>query len=854
MDNLNSYRSIMQPMGTPYEGSSLIHLQDAHQMRAPFSYEADHHFDNLAFHLPQEWLNEQGQKLWKITEREEQSYSPLRGKTKQIIQLMSMGFPDFQNKSGTSGSGSSPIKNSGSGDMYSSAMSETYLNTTTAAISLLLLKDQKIDVQQPNGMLDAASEASMARTKKFVNAYFGGMLANFASELEKAIGWATTIGNAVRKIHTDPFMGYITSTMIEPGYFFDGNMDGQFYHSPSWTHKFFLEKEQIEELFDKDEWRTIGLSSDEMSQYDDDDSYRSSLLQMQGRTVPVSIENSQEEEKYPFYEKSLMIYIPEDPLSHKDGRPKPYLITFGRHGGITKVVRNWDKADVLCLALEHTVKYELLPSLSGQGIGLAQLSGQNARAATVLQRSLIDSALLSVRPSLVVKETAQFRNHTLNLTPGQATALSTGDDNIKNAFDFVPNTPPSGVLLQLKNELEDNIRKISTFVTQDLMNLASKAPTGSVLSILQRMEMLPNSILQRIYNSFCKELRIFKRKFYEWLPDGQMVSIPWDGDMIHITKQDFSPQTQLTPCGNFSHESSSYKLVRAEWVVSQARLNPDLHDMSHVLENLYKEVGLDEKTIQFLMRAQETAYSGDPLTENVHMLTSKPVKALLPQDHDSHIAVHTAAVTQDTPPQVSQAIQAHIQEHKAYKLLVQLQAAAGVQVPADTSKMPMEQQNHLAVQLAKTVQQQQAEAAKQAAAQQPPPAPPPMDPSIVGMAEVKSQKEIAEMNAHVKLQQMQLDKQKTDDQNRIEMEKLKIDMAKLALDRDRFAVENRVQELELQKEGLELDIKQAELNLEREKTERGHRESEVKRLSDVVDIAHQLQHTPGGSLTDIISS
>ena len=79
----------------------------------------------------------------------------------------------------------------------------------------------------------------------------------------------------------------------------------------------------------------------------------------------------------------------------------------------------------------------------------------------------------------------------------------------------------------------------------------------------------------------------------------------------------------------------------------------------------------------------------DPATENYTMMYQKPVKAYGWQDHDSHIAVHEAfmsdpaVIPQD--PRMQQALagtlQAHIQEHQAHKYRMAIMANAGIELP-----------------------------------------------------------------------------------------------------------------------------------------------------------------------------
>lgn len=851
MDLVNNGNNQTLPMlptvdATPqFDTNDLIIDLNDHK---PFQFPShkDEHFENLAFKLSPTFLKSEGEDIWRELKKEDESYQSIQGKARKLVEMAGISLPDFNN---TSGSSTGPYKNSGTADMYSSAMKYTCLSIVTNAMTYFLMKDQKIDVQVPNGILTPDVEASIERIKKFLNVYFGGILRNYAEEMETSFWWTAFIGQATRKIHFDPVLGIPTATLIEPGYFFDGNLSGDFYKTPSFTHKFYLYEDQLLDLMDNQEW----IDEDANPASDDDtqqDGLRAALLKIHGRDLEVNVTEGDGKQKYTLFERQCYRHIPEDPLSDPNDRPLPYIYTLGQEGVIYSIKRNWDKDDTLRLALEHTITYSLLPTPGYGGMGVAQISGNDAKAATVLERNIIDASLVNISPKLIMKENASMREQTITMSSSKILTLATGDDNIESAFSTIPTTPPNPIILQLKKELEDNIKKVSMFISEDLMQLAQRSPSSSVLTILNRMEMLPNSIMQKIYNAFCKELSIFKRKFYEWLPEGKMLVIPWQGDMLNISKLDFSPHIKIMPAGNFSHESTSYKLVRAEWMAAQAAAQPQLHNMPEVMKNLYKEVGLDEKTIQSIMAASAQPFSGDPATENMHLMTNKPVKALLPQAHSAHIAVHQLSLQHINNPAdpVFNSIQAHIREHQALDLMVQLETMSGVQMPDDVSQLPMMQQNQLAMQLAQGAQK----LAQQQAQQQPPAPPPPIDPAIVGFKEIEAQKEIARLNEQVKMAKVDVDRAKVALERSNIQAKNHLEMTKLQVEDNKNKMELQKMQFEAKKDILELELKKQEMNLKQHKDQRDtfevllkERDMELKKMQEHMKFVTDLQPMMG---------
>jgi hypothetical protein len=128
----------------------------------------------------------------------------------------------------------------------------------------------------------------------------------------------------------------------------------------------------------------------------------------------------------------------------------------------------------------------------------------------------------------------------------------------------------------------------------------------------------------------------------------------------------------------------------------------------------------------------------DPVSENMHILNGKPVKAFMYQDHEAHLQVHMAAmqdpkimamVGQNPQAQALQgAAMAHIMEHVAFQYRKEIEKQLGASLPPmpedtdDEKQLPPEievQLSQLAAKAAaKLLQKDQAEAQAQQAQQQ----------------------------------------------------------------------------------------------------------------------------------------
>jgi hypothetical protein len=172
---------------------------------------------------------------------------------------------------------------------------------------------------------------------------------------------------------------------------------------------------------------------------------------------------------------------------------------------------------------------------------------------------------------------------------------------------------------------------------------------------------------------------------------------------------------------------------------------------------------------------EDDATPVDPVQENQNILTGKPVKAFIEQDHESHIAVHMSAmqdpkilalVSQSPNAQAMQAaMAAHISEHIAFEYRKQIEATIGLSLPSEEENKKMKPD------VAAQVAQLTAQAAKQLLAKN------------QGEA-AQQQAQQAQQDPIVQMQQQELQLKQADMQ--LKQQKLQIDAAEKA---DRIRVE-----------------------------------------------------------------
>ena len=131
------------------------------------------------------------------------------------------------------------------------------------------------------------------------------------------------------------------------------------------------------------------------------------------------------------------------------------------------------------------------------------------------------------------------------------------------------------------------------------------------------------------------------------------------------------------------------------------------------------------KDAQKLVPTAEDMTPKDPVSENMALMTGKPVKAFLYQDHEAHIQTHMSAMQN---PQIQQligqnpmaraiqgALMSHISEHVAMQYRAEVEKQMGVPLSKPDEKMPEDVEKEVSKLMAQaSIQVQQQSTAKMA--------------------------------------------------------------------------------------------------------------------------------------------
>jgi hypothetical protein len=213
-----------------------------------------------------------------------------------------------------------------------------------------------------------------------------------------------------------------------------------------------------------------------------------------------------------------------------------------------------------------------------------------------------------------------------------------------------------------------------------------------------------------------QELRLLKDIIQENCPE----EYPYEPEVgsRKAKKSDYSLVTVI-PVSDPNAATMSQKIVQYQAVLQLAQSAPQLYNMAQLHRQMLAVLGI--KNAQKLVMLDEDKKPEDPVTENQNLMMSKPVKAFLYQDHESHIAVHMAAA-QDPKilallsqnPQakaIEAAMAAHVTEHLAYAYRKKMEQMMGTELPLnkdnedDQEEIPRDMEVRISQMAAQAAQQ-----------------------------------------------------------------------------------------------------------------------------------------------------
>lgn len=408
----------------------------------------------------------------------------------------------------------------------------------------------------------------------------------------------------------------------------------------------------------------------------------------------------------------MHVHLELDDFDDNDGVGLPYVVTLEKASmNVLAIRRNWREEDEKKAKRNHFVHYSYIPGFGFYAFGLVHLIGSFAKAGTSIIRQLVDAGTLSNLPGGYKTRGLRIKGDDTPIHPAEFRDVDVVSGTIQDNLMTLPYKEPSQVLYTLLQGIIQDARQFASAADLKISDMSSQSPVGTTLAILERSLKVMSAVQARIHYSMKQEFKLLKDIIRDFAPDEYNFD-PTEGERFDRA-EDYEV-TEVIPVSDPNSATMAQKVVQYQAVLQLAETKPDIYDTPFLHKEMLDILGI--KNVNKIIPTEDDQKPQEPVFENMNVLNSKPIKAFLYQDHESHIIVHTSMV-QD--PKIQQmvgqspnansimgAMTTHIAEHLAFAYRKQIEDQAGIPYPAPDAVMDEDtelQVSRLAAQAAQQV-------------------------------------------------------------------------------------------------------------------------------------------------------
>ena len=569
------------------------------------------------------------------------------------------------------------------------------------------------------GAIDLLREEAAARVREDMNHQLTDVMTEYRPEHEKMLWSLPITGSAFKKVYFDPGKGrqvavFIPAEDIVVPYGASSIEDAErVTHVMRKTENEVIKLQEAGFYIDAD----LGEPGYEL---DDIEKQKAEELGM----------NATQDDRYRILEIHVNLDLKGFEHTDKKGRETgialPYVVTLEKGSRtILAIRRNWYEDDVLHTKRQHFVHYQYIPGFGFYGFGLIHLIGGYAKSATMLIRQLVDAGTLSNLPGGLKSRGLRIKGDDTPIQPGEFRDVDVPSGSIRDNILPLPYKEPSQVLMALFQQIVQEGRAFASSGDMNVSDMSTNAPVGTTLALLERTLKVMTAVQARLHYAMKQEFKLLKVIIADYTPDEYDYK-PEEGSR-KAKKSDYD-STDVIPVSDPNAATMAQKIVQYQAVLQLAQSAPQLYNLPLLHRQMIEVLGI--KNANKLVPVEDDQIPTDPVQENQNLLTGKPVKAFIEQNHEAHIQTHMSAMQnpkiqqlmQMNPqaPAIQAAMMAHINEHIAFEYRKQVEMAIGAPLPGEEQNkhMPPEMADQIAMATAKASQQLMQQAQQQAAQQQ----------------------------------------------------------------------------------------------------------------------------------------
>ena len=512
------------------------------------------------------------------------------------------------------------------------------------------------------------------------------------------------------------------------------------------------------------------------------------------------------DDRYKLCETQVNLDLPGYEHKDENGEPTgialPYIVTIEKGTQtVLAIRRNWRPEDETYQKRNHFVHYGYVPGFGFYCFGLIHLVGAFAKSGTSIIRQLVDAGTLSNLPGGFKTRGLRVKGDDTPIAPGEFRDVDVPSGVLKDNILPLPYKEPSQVLYSLLGTIVDEGRRFASAADLKIADMSANTPVGTTLAILERTLKVMSAVQARVHYSMKQELQLLRDIIRDYTPD----DYDYQPDVgTRFAKQSDYDDVDVIPVSDPNAATMSQKVVQYQAVLQLAQQAPQLYDMAQLHRQMLEVLGI--KNAKKLIKIEDDQMPEDPITENMNILNMKPVKAFLYQDHEAHIQVHMNAMKDPKIAQmmgqnpnaqaIGAAAMAHINQHLAFAYRNQMEQLIGMPLPNPESEnedgIPRDMEVQISAMAAQASNQLLNRNQTEIAAQQ---------------AQMAAQDPVIQMQA----QELQLKQAEEQRKAKKDQDDAQLRLQQLEVERERIASQERIAGAQIlaktEKDAMDLEIK-----------------------------------------------
>ena len=533
------------------------------------------------------------------------------------------------------------------------------------------------------GLQNEAIEAQAQRVKDFMNFQIMEKMEEYTPEFDQLLFYLPLAGSAFKKIYYDALMERAVSKFIPAEDLVVPYFATDLKDAPRITHVLKQSENDLLKKMASGFYREIDLMKPEKKENKIQDKYN----ELEG-VKPVETNDYIYNVLEMHVDLDLSDYIAENE-EDKINIKIPYIVTIEESTRkILSIYRNYKEGDAKFTRKEYFSHFKFLPGLGFYGFGLIHMIGGLSRTATTALRQLLDAGTLSNLPAGFKSRGMRIRDDDQPIQPGEFRDVDAPGGNIRDQFQLLPFKEPSTTLFNLLGFCVDAGRRFASIADQQVGDGNQAAAVGTTIALLERGSRVMSAIHKRCYYAMKQEFKLLGKVIADYLPPEYPYAV-YGAERV-IKMMDFDDRVDILPVADPNIFSMSQRVTLAQTQLQIAQSNPQLHNLHEAYRRVYEALGTKE--IPQILKPEPKPFPKDPAIENMEALQSLPMTAFPEQDHDAHIAAHSAFMRTrmvQINPMVYANLQGHISQHVSMKASAEVMSM----MQQDPQMMELMQQN-----------------------------------------------------------------------------------------------------------------------------------------------------------------